>query len=163
MTQSSKEQQAQAFAIKAHGSQQYGTEPYSYHLEMVRNILVEFGYTSEDYMCAAWLHDTLEDTDTTKAEVEELFGSVIADLAFAVSGFGHNRKARNANILNKLSQNTKAIPIKLADRLANCRNSTDSKFLSMYKKEYPAFKSALQRLTGFGEAFMWIELDELLK
>ena len=158
-----KEQQAKEFAIKVHADQKYGDEPYSFHLEMVRNILVEFGFKSEEYCCAAWLHDTLEDTDATKTEVEELFGSVIADLAFAVSGFGSNRKARNADILNKLSQNTKAIPVKLADRLANCRNSTDSKFLSMYQREYPAFKSALQHLTGPGEAPMWIELDELLK
>ena len=159
-----KEQQAKEFAIKAHGDQKYGDEPYSFHLQMVRNVLIEFNFTDEDYMCAAWLHDCLEDTDATRIELEELFGSTVADFVFSVSGFGHNRKARNADIFNKLSQNTKAIPLKLADRIANCRISqSGGGLLSMYQKEYPAFKIAFVGLTGDKEKLMWIELDELLK
>jgi (p)ppGpp synthase/HD superfamily hydrolase len=58
---------ARALAIAWHGEQRYAEEPYVRHLEVVR-VLVSNGADPSipahlDVLCAAWLHDTLEDTD----------------------------------------------------------------------------------------------------
>jgi len=144
---------ARELAITWHGDQKYGEHPYSYHLNQVEQILVEAGLDSEDYRIQAWLHDILEDTQITATEIENTFGSDMLTVIQAVSGFGENRRARNANIKSKLNdietpkklriraQNTKA-----ADRIANVANSVASHNLGlcrMYSKEFLDFKENL--------------------
>ena len=56
---------AREFAIKAHGDQMYGDEPYIVHLDEVAGILHEFGIMETIFTNAyivAYLHDTIEDT-----------------------------------------------------------------------------------------------------
>lgn len=69
-------QAARDFAVKAHGDQQYGQHPYSYHLDAVAALVVPFG---EDFQIVAYLHDTVEDTATTVEEIEATFGRAIAE------------------------------------------------------------------------------------
>ena len=52
-----------------------GAEPYINHPIRVVSILVEHGFAWEDLLCAAILHDTLEDTDATRDEILALFPS----------------------------------------------------------------------------------------
>mgnify|MGYP001567422829 CR=1 FL=1 len=88
------EDQAREFAEKQHAGQLYGTEPYAVHLAAVRAVLASID--APPHLCvAAWLHDTVEDTDTTPRELEERFGADVAAVVWAVSGFGPNRKGRN--------------------------------------------------------------------
>ena len=54
--------------------------PYINHPIGVAEILTEEGgVTDVDILCAALLHDTVEDTDTTFEEIEELFGKIVRD------------------------------------------------------------------------------------
>ena len=68
------------FATKKHeGQRRVSGEPYITHPIAVANILLDLGmdYSS---VCAALLHDVLEDTDTTEEELRERFGDTITEL-----------------------------------------------------------------------------------
>lgn len=133
---------ARLFAIEAHGDQLYAGKPYVFHLTQVVNVLQEFGYeTDTDLLVAGYLHDSLEDTKVTPAEIQSTFGCLVLDMVYAVSGFGPNRAARTANTIKKLHFYPEAIALKMADRLTNMRfSSKDSaKHINMYIDELPKY------------------------
>ena len=71
---------AYVYAMKAHGQQKRASgDPYFSHPLEVASILTGLKL-DDDTIVAALLHDTIEDTETTKAEIERLFGSRIAAL-----------------------------------------------------------------------------------
>ena len=82
-----------------------------------------------DCMAAALLHDTIEDTDTTKEEIAKLFGNEVSLLVDGVtkinrlhfSNAGEQMAANQRKILVGLSEDVRVIIIKLADRLHNMR------------------------------------------
>ncbi len=155
---SNKIQEARIYAIKKHGLQMYGTFPYVYHLDMVFNILVEFNITDQDILVASYLHDVLEDTKTTKEEIDNLFGDKISNLVEAVTGRGINRKARILNAYEKIKiLGDDAATLKLSDRLANWRSSCahNPDLKSMYLKEYPLFRF---NLAGLGDPKLFSHL-----
>ncbi len=92
---------AREYAIRHHGEQMFGEQPYYYHLDMVHAIVVKFEL-GEEYEIAAYLHDLLEDTPITKEELSKEFGNEIADMVFCVSGFGANRQEKQKDIHIKL-------------------------------------------------------------
>ena len=153
---------AREFAIRAHGSQKYGPRDYVTHLDKVVAILHEFGYDDYVYVCAGYLHDTIEDTQTKWEDVCQEFGSEVADIVFAVTDEqGNNRHERHLKTYPKIAANKKATIVKLADRIANVRHSIDTgNKVDMYKKEYHDFKQALFTLEN--EQF-WQVLDFLLE
>jgi len=67
---------AREFAVKAHGDQMYGKFKYSYHLDQVKSELMKLEHSGwdvhEDAYVVAYLHDVLEDTDTTYGQVFDL-------------------------------------------------------------------------------------------
>ena len=138
---------AQQFAISKHGDQQYGVHPYSYHLNYVVNILTEYVYAEDDVIISAgWLHDTIEDTDTTHAMLVLEFGKEIADIVWSVSSEpGENRQAKFRNTAPKIISNKKALIVKLADRIANTEASlaNNPKLYQMYVKEFTLFHELL--------------------
>ena len=99
------------FAIAKHANQKYGDRPYSYHLACVFQVLVEFGYAEDEaIMAAAWLHDTVEDTETTYEVLMSEFGKETADIVFAVTNeLGTNRSAKFHNTALKIQSNKKAL------------------------------------------------------
>lgn len=122
------------FATKKHeGQMRKSGEPYITHPLSVAALLVEWGMDT-DTVVAGVLHDTLEDTDTTLAEIEEIFSR---DIAFLVDGVTKVSKARSgmrdlnsylpatkdnlAKLLIAVGQDVRVIIIKLADRLHNMR------------------------------------------
>lgn len=154
---------ARLLAIKAHGEQKYGEEPYEVHLAAVVAILHE-RFNDPELDASGWLHDVVEDTSTTLQELSEQFPQSTIAIVHAVSSEpGKNRKERNAATYPKIRANHRATIVKLADRLANVRNAkaSESKLLAMYKKEYPEFREALY-YAGTDIAPMWEELDSLL-
>ena len=159
------EQVARGFAEGAHGDQKYGKKPYVTHLAAVRAVLGEFGFKDENLRVASWLHDVLEDTKITPAQLELAFGSTVTHLVWAVTGIGKNRKERTENAYDKMTDYPRAIPLKLADRIANGRASVkdNPSLLAMYRKEYAGFRAKLYRLSEEEEAPMWAELDRLFK
>jgi len=62
-----------------------GITPYSDHLEDVVSLLKSLGIIDEDVLCSGWLHDTIEDTDTTFDDLYERFGKKVAVLVFSLS------------------------------------------------------------------------------
>lgn len=132
------------FAIAAHGDQKYGDKPYSYHLIRVVEHLRKIG-CSQQTIVAGYLHDILEDTPISFKTLEEQYGSDVAQDVWACTGVGSNRKERNFSIYLKLSQRPTAVPVKLADRLANVSNSKGTKYFDMYKAEHEEFRAAILR------------------
>lgn len=161
------EREACHFAIMAHGDQMYGVNPYVVHLRAVRQVLRDFGIGG-DLGMAAWLHDVIEDTETSSNMIADRFGEHVAALAWSVTGEGKNRKTRNVSVYDKLRALPEAVPLKLADRIANVEASraSDPSKLAMYVREYSAFKEALlgSRVTTCPdvEIRMWTRLEEAL-
>lgn len=152
--------EARAFAIKAHGDQQYGASPYEIHLGNVISVLMRFNVDlSSTYklnlLIAAWLHDVLEDTEVTKAELEAKFGATVTEIVYTLSDDqGASREERKVNFYKKIAKNEDAIIVKLADRISNVEFSIihgNDRKLEIYKTEQlkleevliPVLKSAL--------------------
>jgi guanosine-3',5'-bis(diphosphate) 3'-pyrophosphohydrolase len=158
-------QQARAFAISAHGEQKYGDHSYSFHLDAVAAIATPFG---EEAVVVAYLHDAVEDTETTIQEVEDKFGSkVAACVSLLTDEPGANRKERKTKTYAKLAvvngPNELALVVKAADRLANVRACLADRKQSMwelYRSEHPVFRAAAYRV-GLCES-LWSELDASL-
>ena len=120
---------AYRLAEKAHGGQQRQSgEPYISHPLAVAEILVGLGMDS-DCICAALLHDVVEDTDITLEILQKKFGHDVALMVDGVTkikklSFASKEDKQSENIrkmLLAMSEDIRVIIIKLADRLHNIR------------------------------------------
>jgi (p)ppGpp synthase/HD superfamily hydrolase len=160
---------ARAWAIEKHGTQTYGkgesARPYAYHLGTVAEIAAPYGETAQ---VVAWLHDVIEDTSTSEADVRAEFGDRIARLVkFLTDEPGEDRPARkvktNAKLAAVTGDDTLALVVKAADRLANLRESSkpgSEKQLAKYRGEHPEIRKAVYR-PGLCDP-LWKELDGLV-
>ena len=157
-------QAAAALAATVHKDQMYGEHPYTKHLGDVVGVLQRFHVENEDLLVAAWLHDSVEDTETTVGQIELIFGQEVADLVHRVTNEpGTNRKARHEATYPKIKASVNATTLKLADRIANVEQSIytgDKKKIAMYTKEYKAFREFLYS-PGSHDS-MWRHLDFLI-
>ena len=157
--------EARAFALAAHGDQRYGTHPYSHHLDAVAAILEPYGKTAQ---IVGYLHDTLEDTSATRAEVARRFGEHVADCVDILTDEpGPDRKSRKTLTYAKMSKvegdTSLALIVKVADRLANvraCRDHDNHDMLAKYRNEHGAFRPAVHR-PGLCDD-LWDALERLL-
>ena len=118
------------FANQAHkGIKRRSGEPYIMHPIAVASIVCnEIGLGSTS-ICAALLHDVVEDTDYTVEDIENIFGPKIAQIVDGltkISGgiFGDRASAQAENfkkLLLTMSSDIRVILIKIADRLHNMR------------------------------------------
>lgn len=161
---------ARELAIKAHGDQRYGARPYVVHLDAVVSLLDEHGHA--DCVVAGYLHDTLEDTALGYADIEERFGSQVANIVqFCSDAEGANRAARKAATYARMKQDIaagpewigRAITTKVADRLANVSAALadNPRLLAVYQSEHATFREALYR-EGDCDS-MWSALSETLE
>lgn len=140
---------ARKYAVVQHGGQTYNEEvPYEDHLDMVVEVGNRFGFGGDQEMGSAmYLHDTIEDTDTSYTDIHKRFGEGVAELVYAVtSERGRNRKEKNQKTYPKLREaGTRAICLKLMDRIANVQYglATPNGKVDMYRAEYPEFRHAL--------------------
>ncbi|PSU20565.1 HD domain-containing protein [Photobacterium kishitanii] len=158
---------AQAFAKSRHGDQRYGEFPYTVHLNAVAKLAQPFGL---DAMIVAQLHDIIEDTDTSFDELADRFGFTIADAVNYVTDVKlEDRAKRKLEINQRLAAlNVKedaarlALIVKVCDRLANVRSSSQSspRHYKMYQHEHPAFKEAVYRPDLCDD--LWVELNALI-
>ena len=120
---------AYEFAAKAHeGQKRSSGQPYIIHPLAVAYILLELGMDT-DTICAAMLHDVVEDTHVTLDEVKKRFGQDVAMLVDGVTKLNKipkfNREEQQAENVRKMllamSQDIRVMIIKLADRLHNMR------------------------------------------
>lgn len=122
-------QLAYNFAFHAHDGQlrKDGT-PYISHPVAVSNILLELKM-DVDSICAALMHDVLEDCDVQKNNLIKLFGDDVANIVDGVSKLSNlnitDRLERDANNLQKMAlamaHDVRVILVKLCDRLHNMR------------------------------------------
>jgi RelA/SpoT family (p)ppGpp synthetase len=120
---------AYVYAMKAHGEQRRASgDPYFSHPIEVAAILTDLKL-DDATIAAALLHDTIEDTATTRGEIDSLFGH---DIGVLVEGLTKLKKldlvtkeAKQAENLRKLllaiADDVRVLLIKLADRLHNMR------------------------------------------
>ena len=118
------------FARQAHrGVRRHSGEPYIMHpLAVARIVCEEIGLGSTS-ICAALLHDVVEDTDYTVEDIQNLFGEKIANIvdgltkiAGGVFGMQASEQAENfKKLLLTMSEDIRVILIKIADRLHNMR------------------------------------------
>ena len=123
-------QRAYSFAREAHkGARRRSGEPYILHPIAVAKIVVEELGLGSTSICAALLHDVVEDTDYTRDDIENAFGKKIADIVEGVtkiSGgiFGPKASVQAENfrkLLLSMSTDIRVILVKMADRLHNMR------------------------------------------
>lgn len=126
---SEKIMQAYTLADNAHkGQMRSSGDPYISHPIAVASILLDYCMDT-DTICAALLHDVVEDTDTTLEELKKKFGEDVALLVDGVTKIGQvplnskeEQQAENIRkILMAMSKDIRVIIIKLADRLHNMR------------------------------------------
>ena len=122
-------ERAWEFASRAHqGQSRLSGEPYVSHPLAVAGILAELAL-DEKTICAALLHDVVEDTPTPLRAVEESFGPEIAELVDGVTKISRidfeATKTRQAENLRRMflamARDLRVIIIKLADRMHNMR------------------------------------------
>jgi GTP pyrophosphokinase len=125
---------AYVFTVQKHGSQKRASgDPYFSHPIEVAGILTDLKL-DERTIITAMLHDTLEDTLTTHAEIERLFGPEVARLVDGVTKLSQieqkeiaaeTERERAAENLRKfllaMSDDIRVLLVKLADRLHNMR------------------------------------------
>lgn len=124
-------------------------EPYIIHPLSVAYIVAEMG-ADTDTICAALLHDTLEDTSITKADLEVEFGTDVAELVDGVTkisrqNFSTKEDQNYANtrkIITGITKDIRIIIIKLADRLHNMRTLE-------YKSDFKQKENALETMEIF--------------
>ena len=110
------------------GQKRQSGEDYIIHPLNVAYILAEM-HADRDTICAALLHDTLEDTEITKEEITSIFNENVANLVDGVTkiskmNFSSKEEQKFANtrkIITSLNEDARIIIIKLADRLHNMR------------------------------------------
>jgi len=127
-TETRKVFQALAFAAHKHRDQRRkdeGASPYINHPIALANILVnEGGITDHVVLCAAILHDTIEDTETTYEELVDAFGREIADVVREVTDDKSLDKAERKllQIEHAAHASRRAKLVKLADKTCNLRD-----------------------------------------
>ena len=130
------------FARQAHkGVRRLSGEPYIMHPIAVAQIACEEVGLGSTSICAALLHDVVEDTDYTTEDIENIFGAKIAQIVDGltkISGgiFGEQASAQAENfkkLLLTMSDDIRVILIKIADRLHNMRTLDSQPANKQYK------------------------------
>ena len=122
-------QKAYTLAFYAHeGQLRRDGSKYITHPVAVSNILLDLKM-DPDSICAALMHDVLEDCDVNKNNLKKLFGDSVAEIVDGVSKLGKlditSKNDRDANNLQKMmlamSRDVRVVLVKICDRLHNMR------------------------------------------
>lgn len=160
---------AYVYAMQKHGHQRRASgDPYFSHPLEVAAILTDM-HLDESTIAVALLHDTIEDTSATRAEIDALFGPDIGKLVEGLTKLKKldlvSKKAQQAENLRKLllaiSEDVRVLLVKLADRLHNMRtldHVPDSKRLRIAEETMEIYAPLAGRM---GMQGMREELEEL--
>jgi GTP pyrophosphokinase/guanosine-3',5'-bis(diphosphate) 3'-pyrophosphohydrolase len=120
---------AYVYAVRVHGAQKRASgDPYFAHPIEVAGILTDYRLDTATIVTAL-LHDVIEDTPVTRADIDGLFGSEIGELVEGVTKLSklelssdHLRQAENLRkFILAISKDVRVLMVKLADRLHNMR------------------------------------------
>ncbi len=165
----SKIQRAFIYSAKQHeGQLRKSGEPYMVHPLTVAKIVAEMGL-DESSICAALLHDTLEDTSATHEELSSLFGPEVSNIVDGVtklSGVNFTKKEERQaesfrKVLMAMTKDIRVLLLKLADRLHNMRtleHMSESSRERIAEETRDIYAPLADRL---GIAWLKSELDDL--
>ena len=136
---------ARIYATEAHQRinhrRKYNNEPYHVHLSAVAKLVASVTYDKE-LIAAAWLHDTVEDTQATLEDIEETFGMPVAELVEELTdisrpGDGNRATRKRIDRLHLSQASKRAKTVKLADLIDNCKDIIrhDPRFAQIYLEE----------------------------
>lgn len=158
-------QKALALATKAHEGlkRKYSGNPYIEHPIEVAERIARLPWSTVEMVAASYLHDTVEDTDLTLADIERECGVVVAALVdgctdkFAPENHPGNRKVRKQLEAERLGKETKHVKaIKLADIASNLRaTDPNDPFSEVFLRE----KATLLPLIGGADAELCAEVE----
>lgn len=149
------EEEALEFATRAHGSQmrKYNVEPYIEHPKRVAETVRTVAHTPE-MICAAYLHDVVEDTPVGIQEIRKRFGVKVGLLVHELTDeyvkekYPHlNRKQRKEREVQRQAQISPAAKtVKLADVIDNTMDivRNDRNFARKYLREMEALTNVLK-------------------
>ena len=160
---------AAAFAAACHEGQfRRSGEPYILHPLAVAEIVADLRLDT-DSLCAALLHDVIEDTDTTCGDVREQFGDEITDLVDGLTKIGklrfNTREERQAENFRKMliamSRDLRVVLVKLCDRVHNMRtleHMSTAKQQEIAQETLDIYTPLANRL---GISWLKVELEDL--
>lgn len=136
-------ERARTLARIAHAGQRYGADdPYEAHLAATVAVLEEAGVTDPELRAAAWLHDVVEDTPVTVAELVPEYGERVAALVDALTvRDGPPRDRAHEDSWRRIVPVPGAVLVKLADRTANVR-AADHR-IARYRAQQPRLEAIL--------------------
>ena len=130
-------QKALSFAAEKHRDQirKVSKLPYIIHPMSVALFLYEFGIQRREMICAAILHDVLEDTDATVEDIKVEFGNVVAKLVNELTTDKNDIKlfaGKNEYLIRNMAEymSGRALTIKLCDRLSNVSDNPTEKYVA---------------------------------
>lgn len=150
--------QVLGFAICAHRNQRrkYTNRPYVEHCVEVAAIVS--GVAGEAEICAALLHDVLEDTDVTLEQLVNCFGNQVARLVLEVTDVskpedGKREVRKSLDRMHLAKASIAGATIKLADIISNTKSIVeyDKRFASVYIPE----KMAVLEVLRNGNRHLW--------
>lgn len=161
---------AATFAYAAHAAtgqlRKYTGEPYFIHVEAVAQLVADLPSSTDEMIAAAYLHDTIEDTEVTLHDISKNFGMDVAVLVKQLTNVSKpsdgNRETRKAlDRAHTALASPEAKTIKLADVIHNAESITmyDPKFAKVYMKE----KKLLLEVLKEGDARLWLRANDLIK
>ncbi|MBI3186752.1 MAG: bifunctional (p)ppGpp synthetase/guanosine-3',5'-bis(diphosphate) 3'-pyrophosphohydrolase [Gammaproteobacteria bacterium] len=150
--------QALSFAAHKHRDQRrkdVDASPYINHPISLASILInEGGVTDVNVICAALLHDTIEDTDTTPEELEQAFGFAIKTIVMEVTDDKLLPKVdrKRLQIEHAAHVSPQAKLVKLADKTSNLRdvavNPPENWSLQRRQEYFDWAKQVIDQLRG---------------
>lgn len=154
------------FATAAHSGQlrRYSLEPYIVHPVAVASLVQSVDHT-DDMVVAALLHDVVEDTDTTDADIRSKFGADVSDLVTQLTRprqVSADRQAKLTLDIDRLRvASREAKTIKLADIIDNVSTLAERApdFWEIYRVE----KLELLKHLREGDDVLYRRADELLR
>ena len=120
-------ERARQYAEQKHGLAKRRSGLTIHHVRTVVSNLLDMGVREPAIICTAWLHDTMEDTDTDYDDISREFGTDVADMVASLSKDnrlpGGERTAEYTDRLTRASPGARLV--KLADILANLESMSD--------------------------------------
>lgn len=162
-------QRARYYATEAHQRidqrRKYSNQPYEVHLKSVAR-LVESVTDDQEMIAAAWLHDTVEDTQATIEDIEGEFGAGVAQLVADLTdvsrpGDGNRAQRKALDLAHTAAASARAKTIKLADLIDNCRDicKHDPDFGRVYLGEARALMEKLRE----GDARLYRQAEKTIE
>lgn len=133
---------ALALSATAHRDQKYGDYPYFLHPMRVMRKIAETGHQDEATLIAAVLHDVVEDTDVSFADIREQFGKEVAEAIAAVTRHAEGPESY-AEFIQRAAAHPRGRLIKRADVTDHLEQGAEGSLGERYLKALEVLSPAL--------------------